>query len=567
MMTGLLEPAIQSLVVHNTDANTVWACTFNGAGAAVVGLWKTTNGGTNWFASSTGIASDNKNVLSIAINPLNPNVLYAGTSIFYVGTVQTGPTKIYKSYNGGVSWNLMSTGLPLLTTDINPVRCLQVLKSDTSVVGAALFVNVLTGGFFLSTDGGSNWTKKHSGLPEVVGSLLRSLSMRSANEFYVGMDGGATTKGVWRTTNGGNNWAEFNNAVMTNTHPVRLLMFKTTGDTTLYSGAAGTSVALTGVYEYTWPGAPSSPVPDLIYYRFENNTPGFTPNYAIPGVGSNPAPLTGTALSFAPGGQFDSCLSGTGGSGGHISTNWATNFGSGSWTISMWLNNIPNNETLNYLFEEATGGFRSFYGGSAGAGNVILRGTGLIDIIVTAVAPGPTVVHFVYDSATATITGYKNGVFALSVPQTPLNLATGTNFQVGGYSASNGINGQMDEFRIYRRALGQAEITATWNQELGLITGITPINIKTPTTYSLSQNYPNPFNPVTKINFAIPKSGLVTLKVYDILGREVMTLVNEMKTAGNYTVDFNGANLSSGAYFYRLKSGEFIDTKRMMLIK
>jgi photosystem II stability/assembly factor-like uncharacterized protein len=187
MMTGLLEPAIQSLVVHNTDANTVWACTFNGAGAAVVGLWKTTNGGTNWFASSTGIASDNKNVLSIAINPLNPNVLYAGTSIFYVGTVQTGPTKIYKSYNGGVSWNLMSTGLPLLTTDINPVRCLQVLKSDTSVVGAALFVNVLTGGFFLSTDGGSNWTKKHSGLPEVVGSLLRSLSMRSANEFYVGM--------------------------------------------------------------------------------------------------------------------------------------------------------------------------------------------------------------------------------------------------------------------------------------------------------------------------------------------------------------------------------------------
>ncbi|MCX6160929.1 MAG: hypothetical protein NTV87_06280, partial [Ignavibacteriae bacterium] len=245
MMGGLLETAIQSLVVHNTNPNTVWACTFNAAGAAVVGLWKTTTGGTSWFASSTGIASDNKNILSIAINPLNPNVLYCGTSL--IVATSTGPSKIYKTFDGGANWNLMSTGLPTLTTDNNPIRCLQVLKSDTSVVGAALFVNAVTGGFFLSTNGGQLWTKKHSGLPEVAGSLLRSLNLRSASEFYVGMDGGTTTKGVWRTTNGGNNWVDFNNTVMSNTHPVRVLMFKTTGDTTLYAGAAGTTVDLTGV--------------------------------------------------------------------------------------------------------------------------------------------------------------------------------------------------------------------------------------------------------------------------------------------------------------------------------
>jgi hypothetical protein len=88
-----------------------------------------------------------------------------------------------------------------------------------------------------------------------------------------------------------------------------------------------------------------------------------------------------------------------------------------------------------------------------------------------------------------------------------------------------------------------------------------------PEKYSLAQNYPNPFNPVTKINFAIPKQGFVTLKVYDILGREIRSLVNEVKPAGNYSVDFNASELSSGVYFYRIESGSFTDIKRMVLIK
>ncbi len=88
-----------------------------------------------------------------------------------------------------------------------------------------------------------------------------------------------------------------------------------------------------------------------------------------------------------------------------------------------------------------------------------------------------------------------------------------------------------------------------------------------PTRYELGQNYPNPFNPTTKINFAIPKQGLVTMKIYDVLGREVRTLVNEVKQAGNYTVDFNASEFSSGVYFYKLQAGEFADIKRMILVK
>ena len=92
-------------------------------------------------------------------------------------------------------------------------------------------------------------------------------------------------------------------------------------------------------------------------------------------------------------------------------------------------------------------------------------------------------------------------------------------------------------------------------------------NAELPKEFNLSQNFPNPFNPVTKINFALPKQGFVSLKIYDITGREVQTLVSEVKQAGYYSVDFNGSSLSSGVYFYRIQSNNFVSVKRMVLIK
>ena len=98
-----------------------------------------------------------------------------------------------------------------------------------------------------------------------------------------------------------------------------------------------------------------------------------------------------------------------------------------------------------------------------------------------------------------------------------------------------------------------------------------PINITNNTTiisdYKLYQNYPNPFNPVTKINYELPNDGKVKLMIYDVLGREIKTLVNEVKQAGKYTVEFNGHNFASGVYFYRIESGKFTDVKRMVLVK
>jgi hypothetical protein len=88
-----------------------------------------------------------------------------------------------------------------------------------------------------------------------------------------------------------------------------------------------------------------------------------------------------------------------------------------------------------------------------------------------------------------------------------------------------------------------------------------------PSKYELNQNYPNPFNPVTKINFALPKRAYVSLKIYNMLGKEVAALVSDTKEAGYYTIDFNGSDLSSGVYYCRLESGGFMDVKKMILVK
>lgn len=88
-----------------------------------------------------------------------------------------------------------------------------------------------------------------------------------------------------------------------------------------------------------------------------------------------------------------------------------------------------------------------------------------------------------------------------------------------------------------------------------------------PKEFSLSANYPNPFNPTTTINFAIPENVHVTLQVYDAIGNLVLTLVNESKSAGNYDITFDAAKLSSGVYYYRLQAGQFLQTKKLILMK
>jgi len=99
------------------------------------------------------------------------------------------------------------------------------------------------------------------------------------------------------------------------------------------------------------------------------------------------------------------------------------------------------------------------------------------------------------------------------------------------------------------------------------VTDIKDVRNNLPESFLLQQNYPNPFNPTTSISYSIKEMGLVTLKIFDVLGREVSVLVNEVKEPGKYNINFDASKLSSGVYIYLLNAGSFTSSKKMILTK
>jgi hypothetical protein len=142
------------------------------------------------------------------------------------------------------------------------------------------------------------------------------------------------------------------------------------------------------------------------------------------------------------------------------------------------------------------------------------------------------------------------------------------------FSVDGGMNNDVYSLAVYNNELyAGGTFTEAGNVSASRIAKLTsPVGVKEetenlPKDYELFQNYPNPFNPTTNFGFRITNSGFVTLKVYDVLGREMTTLVSEEKPAGEYEVKFNASSLPSGAYFYRLQAGEFSDTKKFVLLR
>ena len=186
-----------------------------------------------------------------------------------------------------------------------------------------------------------------------------------------------------------------------------------------------------------------------------------------------------------------------------------------------------------------------------------------------------------YDGATMRL--YVNGVQVASRAQTG-NIATSTNpLQIGGDSIyGQYFAGMIDEVRIYSRALTQTEIQTDMNapltppaasiqisspgSETGLTTTTRPMN-EIPSEYVLEQNYPNPFNPSTVFEFALPKQSHVTLELYNLLGERVSAIIDGTLAAGYYSVPFNGSSLASGVYFYRMQTDDFVQTKKLLLLK
>ncbi|HPS64706.1 MAG TPA: T9SS type A sorting domain-containing protein, partial [Ignavibacteria bacterium] len=137
----------------------------------------------------------------------------------------------------------------------------------------------------------------------------------------------------------------------------------------------------------------------------------------------------------------------------------------------------------------------------------------------------------------------------------PFNIAAGQEITVGfAVIAGNSLNDLVNIANIAK------------NKYISSIS-VKNISTEVPSRFELMQNYPNPFNPATTIKFALPKSEFVRIRIYDILGKEVATLVNEQLQAGYFEYNFNASNLSSGMYFYKIDAGVYSDIKKMVLVK
>ncbi len=210
-------------------------------------------------------------------------------------------------------------------------------------------------------------------------------------------------------------------------------------------------------------------IPELMYFKFNSLTSSTTPNDAPPATRAGNAAASVGGFTVGGTGQFGNALQG--GAGGNSNTTYYVNPGwtgthTGSWTISMWMN-APTPPTTRYYFGNSTGNglFRCFIGGAASEIR-LTGGVPSITLDMPAWTPGISVVTYVYDQTAGTVSGYINGVFQASVTPGPSYPLVGANFLVGSQGVS--IGGDMDEFRMYNRALTAAEIADTWDQMLPL---------------------------------------------------------------------------------------------------
>lgn len=179
--------------------------------------------------------------------------------------------------------------------------------------------------------------------------------------------------------------------------------------------------------------------------------------------------------------------------------------------------------------------------------------------------------HFALTVSEFDITLYLNGVLEAmrEITEDPIELVVG-DATVGAWILDREWTGAMDDVRIYDVALSDIEIDSLAKIQPGLadpsaVSQRNPDNF--PAAFNLSQNYPNPFNPSTTIAYSLKANDKVKLSVYDVTGKEVAVLVDGIQSAGTHTVQFDGTNLTSGIYFYKLQTADQIFTRKMTLIK
>jgi photosystem II stability/assembly factor-like uncharacterized protein len=372
-----------------------------------------------------------------------------------------------------------------------------------AVAEPIIFIGTDQAGVYRSTDSGVSWSQANSGLTI---TSVSSLAFSGSSLFA-----GTTYGGIFRSTDNGSNWTEVN-----------------TGLSVLFIN----TLALSGSNIYA--GARHSVTGGGVFLSTNNGD-----NWSY--IGLTDQEVYSLAISG------NNIFAGTDG-GVFVTTNNGVN-----WTAV----NSGLNADLVYALEISDGNLYAgtsdgiFYSVDNGSNWTNISSALLDDKIIRSIA--------LYSS----------------------NIIVGT----GGYGAylstNNGISWEENDkgfpnsfSEIFALTISNTKIYAgtlfrgAWERPLtDYVTDVEIVSDNLPLSFNLAQNYPNPFNPSTVISYQLPRGGEVSLIVYDILSNEIITLVDEYKPAGRYEVEFNASKLTSGAYFYQLKTGDFLQTRKMILIK
>jgi photosystem II stability/assembly factor-like uncharacterized protein len=566
---------------------------FNGYAITTAGrVLKTTDGGTNWTLTQTGAT---KNLYGLALLGVQSTQAEGiSTPVLIGGDAGT----IVSSLNDGVTWELVHVA----ASQEILLRSSFPSENVGYVVGGSITTGNQFGDILKTTDGGLSWTK----LPIDPGYRTYSVFFLDENTGYVGERG---PTGLYKTTDGGQNWTQLNTGTGTATNIIYDIKFfnenlglamyssgqvarTTDGGSTWSAVSAGwgsaagydiffadsLTVYICGgggrISKSINAGASFSQLPSLgtatLYsmHFFDTNN-----GYVVASGGRiyqttdgisfteilNPLTTTLYKINFV-----DNNIGWIGASGGDL---YYTEDGGVNWTQSN-ISLGPSQSIRDIQFA----GNRMWIVGTDG---MIIRGYADPQIPVeltsfTATLNGSNVTLNWMTASEINNMGFdiergviSNGVRNLIWEKIGFIKGNGTTTGVNTYSFTDkGLTAGVYNYRIK-----QIDFDGTFKY----YNLSESIEIGVPDKFDLAQNYPNPFNPSTVISYQLPVTGIVTLKVYNVIGQEVAEIVNEVKQAGVHTVQFDGSNLASGVYMYKLSVGDgpgnFVSTKKMMLIK
>jgi hypothetical protein len=539
------------------------------AGTYANGIYRSTKNDNHW--NPIGL-NDNGTIITSLIT--NGTDIFAGTN-----------GGVYKSIDNGNNW------LKLATTSPNVIwATFAPLVIDGQRLFAASFAD---GGdrIWLSTDAGDNW----SGLPnDGLGSINLTAFLVNNSTILAGSNGG-----LFISTNNANNWSAVEKGL-----PFSKVSSVVTNGSTIFAGVTGGSFSGGGISFSTDNGdtwipcnsglsdleiTAMSMVGSYIFAGASWNT-YYSGNNGITWAQLNSPSSSGMNSIISKGSNFF----GVGGGDVYISTNNGSD-----WTsISAGLPQYYNSKTkshYHYSVSSLTAIDSILFAGTIGGGVYISTNNGS-HWDTTNSRPACSSVYSLATRNSNIYAGAINGVFRSTnngANWTSIGLTTvainglvivGQNIfaaTTGGIFLSSNDGGtwiEIDQGLINKNvntlAIGGAYLytgtmgSGVWRRPLSEVITEVENGIKQfPSRFVLEQNYPNPFNPSTSISFSLPSKSFVSLKVFDIMGREIATIVSEEMSSGSYTRQWNAANMSSGIYFYRLQSGSFIETKKLILLR